>query len=586
MTFIERPHENEKSRALTYVSKLLEEAINSKENRAEDIKELEDIQKLLSQKKYGLVWEQHAEKFEEDMKFNIPVFVENKSKKFHNDNNSSKFNFLLEGDNLHSLHLLEKTHLEKIDIIYIDPPYNTGHKDFVYNDDFVDNTDEFKHSKWLSFMERRLKIANRLIKNDGIIFISIGDEEFAQLKLLCDEIFGLNSFRENIMVEISSTTGMKVATAKKGGIVKNGEYILVYSKSDLVSTNRKPLYDFVPGFDTHFTLFLSNEGVISKTVDVIKSTSEIVSEFDRLKSDNEKLNLKTFSKYLNQSSIFMDFVIENIKSFARLRTEVPTIPNEIHKSLEEGKWVEWTSLKREEPYYLTLYNGEIANLATMESTYHNTDDFKSIYGRSIIRGDFWKNFWIDMGNIGKEGGVSFKNGKKPIRLIKQLLKWANRPEGIVLDFFAGSGTTGDAVSQMNNENSSYNQNFILSTNDEVIDTTYQRMKYINHKTPLNLKYFKTELIDKQSDDLENRLLNNVKTLIELKHGIDLDDSAVAIITKRSDMKDLDVSELTTIYMRSQTHKMLDRKQLEELKGITIIDIPETFFPLEMKGAGL
>ncbi|MBZ1511168.1 site-specific DNA-methyltransferase, partial [Leuconostoc mesenteroides] len=92
MTFIERPHENEKSRALTYVSKLLEEAINSKENRAEDIKELEDIQKLLSQKKYGLVWEQHAEKFEEDMKFNIPVFVENKSKKFHNDNNSSKFN--------------------------------------------------------------------------------------------------------------------------------------------------------------------------------------------------------------------------------------------------------------------------------------------------------------------------------------------------------------------------------------------------------------------------------------------------------------------------------------------------------------
>lgn len=586
MTFIERPHENEKTRALTYVSKLLEDAINSKEDRTEDIKELEDIQKLLSRKKYGLVWEQHAEKFEEDLKFNIPVFVENKSKKFHNDNNSSKFNFLLEGDNLHSLHLLEKTHLEKIDIIYIDPPYNTGNKDFFYHDDFVDNTDEFKHSKWLSFMERRLKIANRLIKNDGIIFISIGDEEFAQLKLLCDEIFGLNSFRENIMVEISSTTGMKVATAKKGGIVKNGEYILVYSKSDLVSTNRKPLYDFVPGFDTHFTLFLSNEGVISKTIDVITSTPEIVSEFDRLKSDNEKLNLKTFSKYLNQSSIFMDFVIENIKSFARLRTEVPTIPNEIIKSLEEGKWVEWTSLKREEPYYLTLYNGEIANLATMESTYHNTDDFKSIYGRSIIRGDFWKNFWIDMGNIGKEGGVSFKNGKKPIRLIKQLLKWANRPEGMVLDFFAGSGTTGDAVSQMNNENSSYNQNFILSTNDEVIDTTYKRMKYINHKTPLNLKYFKTELIDKQSDDLENRLLNNVKTLIELKHGIDLDDSAVAIITKRSDLKELDVSDISTIYMRSQTHKMLDRKQLEELKGITIIDIPETFFPLEMKEAGL
>lgn len=105
--------------------------------------------------------------------------------------------------------------------------------------------------------------------------------------------------------------------------------------------------------------------------------------------------------------------------------------------------------------------------------------------------------------------------------------------------------------------------------------------------PSNIKYFKTDFINKQADNLEHSLLDNVKTLIELKHGIDLeDDSDVAIVAKRSDIKELDLSKLSTIYMRSQTHKMLDRQQLEELNEIKIIDIPETFFPLEMKEAGL
>lgn len=586
MSFIQRPNENEKERALSYISRLLDEARNNKDERIEDIESLEEIQKLLSQKKYGLIWEQHAEKTEETMKIKIPIFEEKNNKKISDNTDSSTFNFLLEGDNLHSLHLLEKTHTDKIDIIYIDPPYNTGNKDFSYNDDFVDSLDEFKHSKWLSFMERRLKIANRLLKKDGIIFISIGDEEVAQLKLLCDEIFGSNAFKENIMVEISSTTGMKVGTAQKGGIVKNGEYILVYSKSDLVSTNRQPLYDFVPGFDTHFSLFLSDDGSISKTVDEIRSIPTLVDEINRLKSDSEKVTLKTFSKYLNQSSVLTDFVIENVHKFVRLRTEVPAIPYTTISSLEEGKWIKWKSLKRKEPYYLTLHNGKPANLASMQSTYHYTDNFKPVYGRSIIRGDYWKEFWIDMGNIGKEGGVSFKNGKKPVRLIKQLLKWSNRPEGIVLDFFAGSGTTGDAVSQMNDENANYNQKFILATNDEVIDITYKRMKNISENIPMNLKYFNTDFIDKNAENLENSLLNNVKTLIELKHGIDLNDSSIAIVTKRRDMDELDLDNLSSIYMRSQTHKMLDRNQLEKLKDIKIIDIPETFFPLEMKEAGL
>ena len=122
------------------------------DNRNEDIEKLEELVRLLHTKKYGLVWEEHAEIVEEEMKTKIPVFVEDEIKKINDNPDSEDFNFLLEGDNLHSLHLLEKTHLGKIDVIYIDPPYNTGNKDFKYNDDFVDSENTFRHSKWLSFM--------------------------------------------------------------------------------------------------------------------------------------------------------------------------------------------------------------------------------------------------------------------------------------------------------------------------------------------------------------------------------------------------------------------------------------------------
>ncbi|WP_207233201.1 hypothetical protein [Holzapfeliella floricola] len=156
MTFIERPYMNEHQRALSYIDKLLDHAKQDKENRSEDIRELEEIQNLLAVKKYGLVWEPHIEKFEEKLKDNIPVFYEDKTKKICDVTDSNQFNFLLEGDNLNSLHLLTKTHSDKIDVIYIDPPYNTGNKDFVYNDIYLDNSDNFKHSKWLSFMQKKI----------------------------------------------------------------------------------------------------------------------------------------------------------------------------------------------------------------------------------------------------------------------------------------------------------------------------------------------------------------------------------------------------------------------------------------------
>ena len=167
----------------------------------ETLMAINEIENVLTEKKYGLVWEEHIERVDEEMKYNIPIFTEIENRKIKNLD-SNDYNFLIEGDNLHSLKLLEKTHKGKIDIIYIDPPYNTGNEDFKYNDIFVDKTDGYSHSKWLSFMSERLYIARQLLSEKGFIFISIDDNEYPQLKLLCDEIFYEDNYEKTDYLQV------------------------------------------------------------------------------------------------------------------------------------------------------------------------------------------------------------------------------------------------------------------------------------------------------------------------------------------------------------------------------------------------
>ena len=187
------------------------------------------IENELTKKKYGLIWEEHEERVDKELETQIPTFEDVNEKEIIS-NPDDKFNFLLEGDNLHSLYLLEKTHKEKIDLIIIDPPYNTGSNDFMYGDKYLNNEDEFKHSKWLSFMNKRLSIAKKLLKNDGLIFINIDDNELSQLKLLCDDIFGEENFVNCICVKMSEATGVKMAHCEKR-LPKIKEYVLLYKKN-------------------------------------------------------------------------------------------------------------------------------------------------------------------------------------------------------------------------------------------------------------------------------------------------------------------------------------------------------------------
>lgn len=544
-SFTERPHENEKKRALDYVEKLLEEARLDSTSRSEDIAELTEIQRLLNNKKYGLVWEEHAEKVEEEMKTKIPVFVEDESKKISDKFDSEDYNFLLEGDNLHSLHLLEKTHAGKIDVIYIDPPYNTGNRDFKYNDAFVDGKDMFSHSKWLSFMERRLSLAKRLLSDSGVIFISIDDNEQAQLKLLMDEIYGNSNFLDTIIWErayapvnlkkhFSESHDYILAYAKdiskavSNGLPKSGEALARYKNPD--NDPRGPWQS---------DNFSVGPAVQSNIYEIISPNGR-----KNLPPDGYswRFSKEKFNELLQDNRVWFGKDGGNSPRYKRFLSEIrqTSVPMTIWKYEEVGH------------------------------SQSASQDLKKLFD-----------------------GKSKFTYPKPVGLVSRVIRLYSKKDSTVFDFFAGSGTTGQAVIELNAEDGG-TRKFILATNNEnniAEEVTYERMKRVSAGTdkykahPMNLKYFKTAMINKEDENLEKTLLSNVKTLIELQHGVDLSNSKIAVVVNRKEAEELSVTGLSTVYMRGLTHQMLDEELAIKFSDVKIIDIPETYFPLELKEAG-
>jgi len=185
---------------------------------------ISEIKRLKKGKKFGLLWEDKPEDVAELCKTKLPVLVDVEDKEISDDPNKPT-NILIEGDNYHALSVLNYTHKDKVDAIYIDPPYNTGNNDFIYNDAFVDKEDDYRHSKWISFMEKRLRLARHLLKKDAVIFISIDDNEQSQLKLLCDEIFNEKNFVATIIWQRAYSPKNQ---SKR--ISVDHEYIMVYAR--------------------------------------------------------------------------------------------------------------------------------------------------------------------------------------------------------------------------------------------------------------------------------------------------------------------------------------------------------------------
>lgn len=493
------------------------ETLKEQHNDDASLIAINQIEKELTSKKYGLVWEEHEEEVDVKMKTHIPVFTEVKEKEIVGNSESDEFNFLLEGDNLHSLRLLEKTHKGKIDVIYIDPPYNTGHKDFIYDDAFVDRQDGYSHSKWISFMEKRLKIAHSLLKSSGTIFISIDDNEYANLKLLCDEIFG----EENMISDIIWNSRKSVSN--DAVVSLNHNYTLVYTRNINEFNKVKHLFKLP-----------NNENGFANPDDDPRGPWK-ADPFDapaiRPNLTYEIINPNTGEKFLP--------------------------PNGRHWRTEKNKYFELLA----------------DNRIVFGKTGKSKPQQKRFLYEAKEKGATPKSLWDDCGTATdgtKElqdifGSKAFDT-PKPTGLIKKIIDLAGDKDSLILDFFAGSGTTAQSVLEKNKEDGG-NRHFILCTNNDgniCSEVTYPRIctvitgkrqdgsKY-SDGIATNMKYYKTDFIDKESEEIYEDLLVHIKEMIQLEYGVKVDNTKYVMIIDDEEMDSFEdnissYKELKTVFI--------------------------------------
>lgn len=326
-------------------------------------------------------------------------------------------NLLIHGDNLLALKALEQDFTGKIKCIYIDPPYNTGSA-------FEHYDDNLEHSTWLSLMKPRLELLQKLLSEDGSIWIQIDDNEQAYLKVLCDEIFGRRNFISTICVKMSTLSGVKTAHKEKT-IVKEKEFILVYAK-DIEHFGINPQYVPINFIDDEFQYFLEKNNSQNPENWEVKHLSDVLSSLSLKKDLNDKKFINFINEY--QNNIWRRAFIRN--EYKKLSQENP---NKIFYINKDGK----------EHYY---YRGR--EMFFLRDKFHKclTED-GYINALSNLLGDIWLD--INTGKLFNEGGIEFRNSKKPEFLISRIIDMCTRPGDYVLDSFLGSGTTAAVAHKMN-----------------------------------------------------------------------------------------------------------------------------------------
>ena len=447
---------------------------------------------LRKQKKYGLVWEDKPEDVEERLREELPVLVEDASRAIISTEVDAPNQILIEGDKLEALTALAYTHEGKIDVIYIDPPYNTGNNDFVYNDRFVDKEDSYRHSKWLSFMNKRLRIAKQLLSDKGVIFISIDDNEQAQLKLLCDEILGSGNFITNIIWQ--STAGSNTGNE----IVTTTEYILVYT-----SHRSKAHFDGQPP---------SNDTFILSDLHIKERGRYTLDKLDRRRVGGH------YSEALNFPIEMPDGTLRYPGGGQQANDGWNYLwsKTKVQWGLD-NKFIVFKKNKEEWAVYCKRYQKVDNNNQPVDRTtpYRNlitSDLFNTAQGTA------------ELANIFNIRAFAFP---KPSTLVKFLLSTTVKtlPNATILDFFAGSGTTLHATMQLNAEDGGHRKCILVTNNENNIceEVTYERNKRVinGYTTPKGedvpgltgntLRYYRTSFVDR-SRSMENmRQLMNLST---------------------------------------------------------------------------
>ncbi len=599
---------------------------------------LGEIESELTAKKYGLVWEQHEEAVDVMMRDNIPVFTEDMDREI-TCAAGGVYNFILEGDNLHSLRLLEKTHKGCVDIIYIDPPYNTLKSGFTYNDVMVDMTDGYRHSKWLSFMETRLHIAKHLLSSKGVIFISIDNSELYNLKLLCDSIFGEENFVGNIVWRTTTDNNVTQITTEH-------EYIICYAlnKNNLEKwTSRSPVVD-----------------IIQEKYEELRSTygednAKIQLEL-RLWIKKNQTMLKGFAHYDNvdNKGVFHDGDIANTVQ-GGYRYEV------IHPRTGRPCKIPEKGFRFSEETMRSMLENDDVMFGDDETTLIKPK-IRLVDNKSTLRAYYYE----DNRSATKSLEMIFNeksrfSNPKSVNLLKMLFSYAGGKDAVILDFFAGSGSTGEAVLQMNKEDGG-KRKFILCTNNEVsaLNTIrylhakghmldYSPGERISHSTiwgkiekyftdkaqtfkdlfeseygksqhmeygicrfvtfprlktiitgnrddgseysagiPANLKYYRTDFVSKDEEYLTDALLEHIAEMVQLEHGVKIDGNKYLMILDDDQADEVlahweDYPDIRALYVSRNV--LFTTEQNALLADTEIHIIPDYYFNFELKEVG-
>ena len=653
-----------RERMLDFLRQLREEHKDSDEK----LIAINEIENELTSKKYGLVWEQHEEEVDVQMRKNVPVFTEVKEHEIKADESSDSYNFLLEGDNLHSLKLLEKTHRGRIDVIYIDPPYNTGNRDFIYNDSFVETLDGYRHSKWISFMYERLEIARNLLSKRGILVISIGYQEVHNLMLICNEIFDTK--------QVTCVTVQTSGGKPNGGFNISQEYIVFVTPADFEpieieaakTTYSSPYHGMnlatfnqVQRPNQAYPIFVDDKGMIQgygKSLAEKVESGEYVGELADYKFD--------YSEAPEGTVAVFPVTQKGDPCVWRL------IGTRLMSDWKKGyiKVVPINSKTTQNKYTIQYLSGGIID--KIESgefeTFKPREDCPTLEVLEYkTAGATIPTIWLDKSYYTTNGSGQIKEiigskdfpYPKPLSLIMDILRRVTDNNSLILDFFAGSATTGHAVLKLNQETNG-NRRFILCTNNqnEICERiTYTRLlniskgyttlsrneevlyskklsledlekageylgvandvlnqNYNNHEKvviefkdntikvvavdskgtdiqgiPLNLKYYKTSFIPKTSDDedylVSVKLMEHIKEMIQLEHGISVDGTNYIMILsdEEADALESDPERLRKckgIYMSNDV--LLTSSQERLFKGVVLRRIPDYYFEEELR----
>ena len=527
------------------------------ENTGNLLSYLSDLEKDVNGKKYGLVFEEHREGIDEVLDTHTPVLTEDKDLFI---DNGGQMNFLIEGDNLASLKLLEKTHKGKIDLIYIDPPYNTGASNWIYDNNYVDGNDLFKHSKWLSMMKSRLTIASRLLTEKGVLICAIDENESATLCLLLDEIFGAD-YEYDCITIIHNPRGIQ---GKNFSYTNEFAYFVV-PKGDKIIGERRLSDDEV------YWSPLRNWGSESLRTDarncfypIFVKDDKIISFGDVCPNDyhpqkNEAMDDGTIAIYpidakgVERKWRYARQSVEGILDFLAVKKTKGIYDIEIGKTFGTYKTV-WSDPK----YDANGYGKQLLNSLLPNCTF-----------------DFPKSLWNVYDCL--------------------FSVTASNRHATILDFFAGSGTTGHAVMKLNAEDGG-DRRFILCTNNEnniCRDVTYERIKRVIDKEnyAASLKYYKVDYVpinERLYYEYADELLKHVRELVELENGINfIGNAEIGIVLTEEELDDF-ISQLEN---NSKCRKLylghdilMDAQQAQVLRDRKVmVNIIPDYYYKELEG---